>query len=58
MIRELRREAPNIPILAVSGSGESLYLRAATELGATDALAKPFRRDDLLAVVARLLAPV
>lgn len=56
MIRELRREAPTIPILAVSGSGQSVYLRAATGLGATEALAKPFRRDDLLEVVARLLA--
>src|SRR5207245_1857053 len=52
MIRELRREAPTIPILAISGSGQPLYLRAATGLGATESLVKPFRRDELLAVVA------
>src|SRR5437762_9082792 len=55
MIRELRREAPALPILAVSGSGRPVYLRAATGLGATASLAKPFRRDALLAAVANLL---
>ena len=43
-IRELRRAAPALPILAISGgSNHPLYLRAATELGATAALAKPFK---------------
>jgi CheY-like chemotaxis protein len=54
-IRELRREAPTIPILAISGDGPSVYLRAATELGASAALEKPFGADELLSVVAKLL---
>jgi DNA-binding response OmpR family regulator len=55
VIRQLRKEAPTVPILAVSGSGQAVYLGAATGLGATESLAKPFRRDDLLIVVGRLL---
>jgi DNA-binding NtrC family response regulator len=54
-IRELRREAPTIPILVISGSGTSVYLRAATKLGATAALAKPFGAAELLSVVWELL---
>lgn len=54
-IRTLREAAPTIPILAISGSVRPLYLRAATRLGATSALAKPFRADELLSVVGRLL---
>jgi len=55
-IRELRREAPTIPILAVSGGGPPVYLRAATALGATAALAKPFVAAELLGLVTDLLA--
>src|ERR1700730_1021126 len=54
-IRELRREAPTIPILAISGGGPSVYLRAATELGATAGLAKPFGAAEPLSVVWELL---
>ncbi len=54
-IRELRREASTIPILAISGGSHPLYLRAATELGATAALAKPFGADELLSAVVELL---
>ena len=54
-ILELRRDAPSIPILAISGGGEGAYLRMATGLGATEALAKPFGADELLAAVAKLL---
>ena len=55
LIRTLHEEAPTIPILAISGSGHPAYLRAATGLGATAALAKPFRAGELLSVVERLL---
>jgi DNA-binding NtrC family response regulator len=55
MIRELHREAPTIPILAISGGGPAVYLQAATGLGATAALAKPFGAAELLSVVERLL---
>jgi CheY-like chemotaxis protein len=56
MIRELRQTAPTIPILAISGgSNLALYLRAATALGATAALAKPFGADEFLGIVTDLL---
>lgn len=54
-IRELHREAPAIPILAISGVGSPIYLRAATSMGAVASLAKPFEVDQLLAIVAKLL---
>ncbi|HUB96549.1 MAG TPA: response regulator, partial [Stellaceae bacterium] len=54
-IQALRRAASDLPILAISGSGEHGYLRFAMELGATATLAKPFGADDLLATVSRLL---
>jgi CheY-like chemotaxis protein len=58
VIRRLRQADPVIPILAISGSGGPLYLRAATGLGATAALAKPFDIAEFLSVVGRLLDPV
>ena len=55
-IRQMRQQAPELPIIAISGgSHQDLYLRAATALGATTALEKPFEVDDLLALVERLL---
>ena len=54
-IRMIAREAPQIPILAISGSGEPSYLRMAAALGATAQLAKPFAAGELLAAVAELL---
>ena len=55
LIRELRHKDPGVPILAISGGGHPVYLRAATGLGATAALAKPFGSDELLSAVAGLL---
>jgi DNA-binding NtrC family response regulator len=56
-IRTLREEAPAMPIIAISGgSGDSLYLRAATGLGATASLDKPFAAEVMTALVAKLLA--
>lgn len=54
-IRELHAKAPKIPVLAISGGDHPTYMRAATELGATAALAKPFEADKLLSLVAQLL---
>lgn len=54
-IRIIAREAPEIPILAISGSAGPGYLRMATSLGATAKLEKPFGAGELLAVVAELL---
>jgi CheY-like chemotaxis protein len=55
-IRQMRRDAPAMPILAISGgSNQSLYLRAATGLGATASLEKPFDHEQLTAAMAELL---
>jgi CheY-like chemotaxis protein len=56
IIRELQKEAPAIPILAISGGSPPVYLRAATGLGATAALAKPFSTEALLTAVGNLLS--
>jgi CheY-like chemotaxis protein len=53
-IREIHREAPEVPIMAISGR-EKVYLRAAKAVGAQVSLEKPFRQDALLALVDRLL---
>jgi DNA-binding response OmpR family regulator len=59
-IRDLRRLAPAVPIIAISGGGASQksmkFLDMAAKLGATVALAKPFRAPKLLETVARLLS--
>jgi len=57
-IRDVRRQAPGLPILVISGNpGSSLYMEMARMLGAHAALAKPFRTVDLLRAVDDLLAP-
>jgi YesN/AraC family two-component response regulator len=58
-IRELRASGRKVAILAVSGSGVERnldYLESATKLAATETLGKPFRRQELLDAVTRLLA--
>jgi DNA-binding response OmpR family regulator len=56
-IREMRACEADIPILAVSGGGGiSLdFLWMARELGATEALAKPFRQEVFLSAIDRLM---
>jgi CheY-like chemotaxis protein len=56
-IRDVRREAPGLPILVISGNpGSDLYMQMAKLLGAHAALAKPFRSAELLRAVDALLA--
>lgn len=59
-IRELRQQDRRVRILAVSGGGTHMVceklLGFASELGANDVLAKPFRGTELIAKVAELLA--
>jgi DNA-binding NtrC family response regulator len=55
-IQQMRREAPAMPILAISGgSNQALYLRAAAGLGATASLEKPFDHEQLRVIVSLLL---
>jgi CheY-like chemotaxis protein len=56
-ILRLTRERPGVAVLAISGAEPaSVYLRAATALGAAGSLPKPFTVHQLLAAVDRLLA--
>jgi CheY-like chemotaxis protein len=56
-IRELRRQFPGIPVVAVSGGGGSGMdvLRLARHLGAAGVLEKPLRRAEMLGLIQRLL---
>jgi CheY-like chemotaxis protein len=58
VVGELRRHRPLVPIIVISGLFESGFGMSAEDvvaLGAARALAKPFQRRELLAVVAELL---
>jgi two-component system, chemotaxis family, chemotaxis protein CheY len=55
-ILRLTRERPGIAVLAISGAEPaSVYLRAATALGAAASLPKPFTVEQLLTAVEGLL---
>jgi DNA-binding NtrC family response regulator len=57
-ITELRREAPKLKLMAISG-GTPLssmdFLAVAKKMGAHKTLAKPFARQDMLTAVAELI---
>jgi CheY-like chemotaxis protein len=58
VIAELKRGQPDIPVIAISGlfnSGHGMDADDAIALGAARALAKPFKRGELLQAVADLL---
>ena len=57
VVRTLRRLGTVIPIIAMSGGGDRDldFLIEATEFGATRTLSKPFRLEDLVAMVHDLL---
>ncbi len=58
VIAELKQEYPEVPVIAISGlfnSGYGMDADATIALGAARALAKPFKRVDLLRSVADLL---
>ena len=56
IIREMRREHPQLKIIAMTGSSLDEYLRWAGKLGADLVLAKPFSSQEMLEAVARLLS--
>lgn len=54
-ILELKRLSPDVKILAISGGGRERgreFLRYASRLGANAVLSKPFRKAELLEVIA------
>jgi CheY-like chemotaxis protein len=58
VIVELKHRHPEIPVIAISGlfySGHGMDADAAIALGAARALAKPFKRHELLQTVTELL---
>ena len=57
-IRELKQIDPQVKIIAMSVSGEGRfgYLGVAMRMGAIRILPKPFTRDQLLAMVAEVIA--
>jgi CheY-like chemotaxis protein len=58
VITQLKQRYPEIPIIAISGlfnSGYGINADAAVALGAARALAKPFKRAELLAAVNEVL---
>jgi PAS domain S-box-containing protein len=55
-IRALRRQRPEIAIIALSGALDGQFLSIAQALGAKIALTKPVRPEALLAEVAKVLA--
>jgi len=60
VIHELKQRYPEIPVIAISclfDSGHGMDADAAIALGAARALAKPFKRGELLRAVADLLGP-
>ena len=53
-IRDLRKLAPDLKILAISGGSRGAsadFLRMASKFGANTVLAKPFRREQVLKAV-------
>ena len=58
VIAKLKEQYPGVPVIAISGlfkSGHGLDAEAAIALGASCALAKPFKCGDLLRAVTDLL---
>ncbi len=53
-ISRIRTERPEVKIIAMSGSFEPSYLRAARLLGADRTIQKPFTFDDVLTAVEHL----
>ena len=60
-IVELRRDFPDVKIIAISGGSRGLnkeyYLNLTKKLGALFTFAKPFDRKELLEAIQELLAP-
>lgn len=59
-ILEIRRLAPHVPIMAISGGYSNMapvYLKTAGELGADVMLSKPFSVAQLLSALAPLVKP-
>jgi DNA-binding response OmpR family regulator len=57
-IREIKEMAPRARVIAISGGGRTArndFLKIAEKFGAMETLKKPFRRNELLASISRVL---
>jgi CheY-like chemotaxis protein len=57
-IRELRRDFPDVKIIAISGGGRigpDAYLTLAKKLGASYTLEKPFRQKEILDAIINIM---
>src|SRR6202047_149035 len=53
ILKIIRRELPNLPVVMISGHGTIETAGAAIKIGASDFIEKPFKSDRLLLVVER-----
>lgn len=53
IIAQLRRQYPAIPVYASSGYSENPIMAKPTEFGFTDSICKPYRKDELAALLNR-----
>ena len=53
ILKHLRKEYPNVPVILMTGNGTIDDAVQAVELGAFDYLTKPFPRDKILNVIGR-----
>jgi CheY-like chemotaxis protein len=56
LIQMLVKSKPGLKLIAISGQFGGLFLKVAESFGAKSTLEKPFSRDELLEVVARVAA--
>lgn len=57
-IREMKRDFPNVKIIAISGGGRvhtADYLKIAQHIGANRVFPKPFEKNEILAAVRELI---
>ncbi|HTZ77533.1 MAG TPA: sigma-54 dependent transcriptional regulator [Stellaceae bacterium] len=55
ILKLVRQEAPNLPVIMISGHGTIETAVAAIKIGAQDFIEKPFKSDRLLLVVERVI---
>jgi UDP-3-O-[3-hydroxymyristoyl] N-acetylglucosamine deacetylase len=55
LLRRIKSERPNLPVIMISGHANIQSAVAATKLGAADFIQKPFSVSGLLAAIARVL---
>jgi len=55
ILKIIRREAPNLPVLMISGHGTIEMAVAAIKIGAYDFIEKPFKSDRMLLLVERAI---